>query len=324
MQNGIKTALSSFPSITTKRNANFFMSNCVYVNINSRYPNVTFQEYAPINFAYFRILYEANDYYSSFDSPLRKLNYSFLEQFPQFNTSNSKYLIESISNSHFTTMIEQLPNYFAHFCKHPATLLPNIVGIYILKYKFRTYYLIATTIMFPPNKGKAREYDLGGSDTYNPSYFVSDYPHGLNLPFDIKNEYIDIIKNDSLFLMECNMINYILLIIIQTYSENLHESVTNLLKPESNFAFLSNDDNKNKYNKGMVIRKSKDNGLIVVHMKMRNLLQKYTFWKAGMNTFLKVIPTTNSTDNVSTLTPTKYQTQYINNISRYGVFYKYF
>lgn len=327
MGQAIKKTLSNIPRVTTNANVTFLMNDCSYVNINLSYPDVKFREYAPKNIQNLRILnQEANGYKSSFELPLNKLKFSVKEHLPEYYTDNNKYLIQSFKHTDFNKLIKVLPLYFSHICEHPLSLLPNIVGIYTLKYKTHKYYFIAISIMIPPSLFKPKTYIISLDDTYSPSErslnneFAIDYKDGLKLPSDINNEFMNILKNDTMFLKNSDMVNYTLLIYILPNIKSSDPSVTSSLKNSKNFALFSNVNDQNRYKKGMIVRQDNDKNLYsIIYIGIMNLLNKFKTWMKIVDGIVNVITTTYFTRNVAKGSPKDYRNQFIDFMTKYAV-----
>lgn len=83
----------------------------------------------------------------------------------------NQYYIRSFFYPDFKTMIAMLPKYFSHFCKYPTSLLPNIAGIYTLKYKSQKYYFMIISVVLPPEKTIHKTFYVLVNDAYSPSDF---------------------------------------------------------------------------------------------------------------------------------------------------------
>lgn len=329
LYHGIKMTLSKVSRITTNINAKFFLSDCSFVNINVSYHYFQFQEYAPKNFVYFRMLTnEANDFYSSFDSPLKQIEFPVKDNLPEFYTSNNKYLIQTFSFYNFNKLMALTPKVFSHFCKHPASLLPNIVGIYLLRYKTQKYFFMASAVIIPQSRYSHLSYSIsadvidGQSESHTYKRFAEKYPDGLKLPIDINFEYMTILKNDSMFLMKNDMINYTLMIHVLPDLQNLDTSVAKSLKQNSNFAFLTSVNNQNRYKKGIVVRQGKNSQLVsLIYIGIIDLLNILNTWMKVMDGVVSVVSLTLLKTKFPKSLPKDYQIQFTDFISKYAVFY---
>ena len=85
-----------------------------------------------------------------------------------YYTSDSKYMLKTISHAEFVRLKTILKNYYDHMVKHPQTLITRFFGLHKIKYNRdvggiqRIYFIIMANVFNTTRQINVR-YDLKGS-----------------------------------------------------------------------------------------------------------------------------------------------------------------
>lgn len=243
------------------------------------YKNVSFKEYAPKNFTYFRMLYDARvDYTNSFTNPTQDKGLTKEPGSRLLYTENRKFIIQPLTEADINALHPRLHMYFFHFCNYPESLLPAISGLYYLEFNSDVYYYMVITNFFPEKQERnTNMYFINGvniKDKINESNplellrekdFEEKFPRGLGLLPAINKQFINILNNDSLFLTKFDVFNYCLVIFTEK------RKVTN-----DKVVFLSTDSDKQKYKGGVIINQNGDQLNTFITIGILDLFDKHT------------------------------------------------
>lgn len=249
MQSGISIAIWKYFRIQLSDDPTFFENDCDFVEIPMPYKNVTFKEYSPINFINFRMLhYVRVNYEKSFVNPTH--DKGLVKDFGStlLYSIDRQFVIQPLLEDNINAVIPKLFMFFSHYCIHPDCFLPGISGLYSLEFDSDVYYYMVFTNCLPEyHEGSTSMYFINGvdvNDNINTSNlserlrekdFEEEFPDGLGLSSNIKNQFINILNEDSLFLTDLGVINYCLVIFTEIFEAS---ATKNFIRPTDRYTHL--------------------------------------------------------------------------------------
>lgn len=239
---GINKTIEMFNYNSEDKNPDFIeKNNNEIINIIEA-ADFTFQAFAPQNFLNFRNLQNINEIFNnSFKtSPLTTKKNTGKSKSLFYYTTDRKFVIKTMSSTEKEVLISLLSEYFSHFCEHPNTLLPKLLGSYRFKDTRSEYYLIVMTNIYPYPMDKTlnRIYDLKGSifnreasiqeeSEINFRLLDVDFRHhfndGLRIPLSVHSLLAETLENDCELLKKYNIMDYSLLVVIKIVENENYE-----------------------------------------------------------------------------------------------------